>query len=172
MDQIERTEPPDDREPPCSHPSWNSAKQAGKVRCALCGILGTELRYLQPDDQPSRIGQRSESAQPVQIIDPPGAAVEMFRRKHGRLPNRDGDQLSLPDRLELAAQACHAAHLLSCETTCQDAIAALSMVTPSEEMLKLAQDRLKTSTGLPSACECEGCLLAREIVRLAGRKGG
>lgn len=63
---------------------------------------------------------------PKQIIDPPGAAVEMFRRKHGRLPNRPGDHLSLTDRLELAAQACHAAHLLSCETTCREAAVALS----------------------------------------------
>lgn len=65
-------------------------------------------------------------ARPQQIIDPPGAAVEMFRRKHGRLPNRPGDHLSLTDRLELAAQACRAAHLLSCEATCREAAALLS----------------------------------------------
>jgi len=62
---------------------------------------------------------------PKQIIDPPGAAVETFRRRSGRLPNRLGDQLPLEDRLELAAQACRAAHLLSCEATCREAIAAL-----------------------------------------------
>lgn len=31
----------------------------------------------------------------------------------------------LLERLELAAQACHAAHLLSCEATCREAIAVL-----------------------------------------------
>lgn len=69
---------------------------------------------------------RSSKEAPKQIIDPPGAAVEMFRRQEGRLPNRPGDHLSLTDRLELAAQACHAAHLLSCETTCREAAKALS----------------------------------------------
>lgn len=38
--------------------------------------------------------------------------------------------MPLTDRLELAAQACHAAHLLSCETTCREAIAELSKPTP------------------------------------------
>lgn len=73
-----------------------------------------------------RSANRQPTDAPKQIIDPPGAAVEMFRRRHGRLPNRVGDQLPLTDRLELAAQACHAAHLLSCEATCREALQALS----------------------------------------------
>lgn len=70
---------------------------------------------------------------PTQIIDPPGAAVETFRRREGRLPTRAGDHLPLSDRLELAAQACHAAHLLSCEQTCRDAINALDSRSHSDE---------------------------------------
>ena len=58
---------------------------------------------------------------PTVITDPPGAAVEMFLRKNGRLPNKPGDGLDLLDRLELAAQACRAAHILSCEATCREA---------------------------------------------------
>lgn len=67
--------------------------------------------------------QEAEVEAPQQIYEPPGAGVEMFRRKHGRLPNRRGDSLSLEDRLLLAAQACRAAHLLSCEQTCIEAAA-------------------------------------------------
>jgi hypothetical protein len=86
-----------------------------------------------PDDNPPRpcpqkfaLEECRKAAAPKQIIDPPGAAVETFRRRHGRLPNRVGDQLDLADRLELAAQACRAAHLLSCEATCREAASALS----------------------------------------------
>lgn len=80
---------------------------------------------------------------PKQIIDPPGIAVEAFRRKHGRLPTRPGDHLSLTDRLELAAQACHAAHLLSCEATCRDAIEALSIQSASTSTSDDARQAIK-----------------------------
>lgn len=39
--------------------------------------------------------------------------------------------MPLVDRLELAAQACRAAHLLSCEETCREAAALLRTLTPS-----------------------------------------
>jgi hypothetical protein len=41
--------------------------------------------------------------------------------------------MSLEDRLAIAAQACRAAHLLSCETTCWDAIAELQRLRLIED---------------------------------------
>lgn len=41
--------------------------------------------------------------------------------------------MSLEDRLALAAQACRAAHLLSCETTCWNAIAELQRLRLIED---------------------------------------
>lgn len=129
----------------------SSTGEPSEVPCARCG--GRVVEFVVPNDVWNSVvrldgkegddeylceacyrnavtawvrSSRSSKEAPKQIIDPPGAAVEMFRRKEGRLPNRPGDHLSLTDRLELAAQACHAAHLLSCETTCREAAKALS----------------------------------------------
>lgn len=57
----------------------------------------------------------------------PMRAVEGFRRKHGYLPgeNAKADRADLLERMEIAAQACRAAHLLSCEATVHEAIEAL-----------------------------------------------
>lgn len=83
--------------------------------------------------RPAVAAPPSSERAPKEIIDPPGAAVEMFRKRYGRLPNRVGDQLDLADRLELAAQACHAAHLLSCEATCREAVVALSAIRATNQ---------------------------------------
>jgi hypothetical protein len=38
----------------CEHPSWEKQNN-GKWRCACCGVIGEEQRYLQPDGEPDRI---------------------------------------------------------------------------------------------------------------------
>ena len=81
---------------------------------AIVKEMATRILQLEQAAKPSERG-------PTVITDPPGAAVEMFLRKNGRLPNKPGDGLDLLDRLELAAQACRAAHILSCEATCREA---------------------------------------------------
>lgn len=58
----------------------------------------------------------------------PGRLVEWHLRTYGRLPSEEPMKqppMSLIDRLHLAAQACRAAHLLSCEASIREAIAIL-----------------------------------------------
>lgn len=45
-------------------------------------------------------------------------------------------------------------------------------LTPKKEIVKLARERLKRSDGTPHSCECDGCQLAREVLRLAGYEQG
>ena len=67
----------------------------------------------------------------------PGQAVEFYRMTHGgRLPGEnDMKQPPMPllERLELAAQACHAAHLLSCEASIREAIELLKRCNGDKE---------------------------------------
>lgn len=64
--------------------------------------------------------------------------------------------MPLIDRLELAAQACRAAHLLSCETTCREAIAELSSkpAPPSLPERKAMRHCRNTSDCQWPKCEC------------------
>lgn len=71
---------------------------------------------------------------PLGIKDFPGRAVEQFRADHqGRLPQEVEMKVPpapLSERLAIAAQACRAAGLLSCEASVREAIQALSTARP------------------------------------------
>lgn len=73
--------------------------------------------------------------------------------------------MPLLERLELAAQACHAAQLLSVEKTCRDAIAALSATerTISDEDMELLKN---VSRKLHNALACANTMTEE------GRKEG
>ena len=55
----------------CQHGSWTYRDTpVGKCRCLLCGAIGLDLHFFQPDDQPWRLAPPPLIAAPSQSAEP------------------------------------------------------------------------------------------------------
>lgn len=141
----------------CQHPSWKRCEaKPGKVECELCGVVGSELRYLAPDSPPQA---HAKDGNPAQVSHTAGESLPPLQlNEQPDLQRKSGD-------VEEQLQVIHEAK--NTPSAIERTEAPLPHV--STDALEIAL-RVKAAVGYQY--HGDSVALADEIIRLSGGSNG